>query len=111
MQKWGCILCPNLPLRNVPVHQECLVMKYFLIGELPPERPKKHTPCEVLSSEPYVNIEFVKQGKDPNVTYSQGTIVRVACGKGYVLNMESNNTAKCVKGKWKPMKPECLIRK
>lgn len=82
------------------------------LGELiPREKPKKHGPCEVLSSEPYVNIEFVKHGKDPNVTYSQGTVVRVACGKGYVLNMESNNTAKCVKGKWKPHKPECVICK
>lgn len=31
-------------------------------------------PCEVLSSEPYVNVEIVKFGRDPNVSYSSGTI-------------------------------------
>lgn len=74
-------------------------------------KPKIRIPCEVLSSEPFVNIEFVKHGKDPNVTYGPGTVVRVACGKGYRLNMEINSTAKCVKGKWKPVKPECSISK
>lgn len=31
-------------------------------------------PCEVLSSEPYVNVEIVKFGRDPNVSYSSGNI-------------------------------------
>lgn len=81
------------------------------LGEFIPREKPQQKKCEVLSTEPYVNIEFVKHGKDPNVTYGVGTVVRVACGKGYILNMEPNTTAKCVKGKWKPVKPTCLIRK
>ncbi|KAL0811803.1 hypothetical protein ABMA28_009231 [Loxostege sticticalis] len=70
-------------------------------------RPK--SPCEPIESEPYVNIEIVKYGRDPNNTFSSGTIVRVACGKGYGLNLEPNATAKCVRGRWKPEKPKCEI--
>ncbi|CAH2250497.1 jg9593 [Pararge aegeria aegeria] len=70
-------------------------------------RPK--SPCEPINSEPYVNIEVVKYGRDPNNTFSSGTIVRVACGKGYGLNLELNATAKCVRGRWKPEKPNCEI--
>ncbi|XP_050552078.1 uncharacterized protein LOC118277568 isoform X4 [Spodoptera frugiperda] len=70
-------------------------------------RPK--SPCEPIESEPYVNIEIVKYGRDPNNTFSSGTIVRVACGKGYGLNLETNATAKCVRGRWKPEKPKCEI--
>ncbi|XP_041978220.1 uncharacterized protein LOC121732407 isoform X2 [Aricia agestis] len=70
-------------------------------------RPK--SPCEPIASEPYINIEIVKYGRDPNNTFSSGTIVRVACGKGYGLNLEANATAKCVRGRWKPEKPKCEI--
>ncbi|XP_050294789.1 uncharacterized protein LOC126734965 isoform X2 [Anthonomus grandis grandis] len=69
----------------------------------------KGGPCEELQNEIYVNIEFVKHGKDQNHTFGSGTVVRLACGKGYVLNMAENKTAKCVKGKWKPAKPMCNI--
>lgn len=48
--------------------------------------------------------------KGYKLTYA-GTIVRVACGKGYGLNLEPNATAKCVRGRWKPEKPKCEIRK
>ncbi|VVC93465.1 unnamed protein product [Leptidea sinapis] len=71
-------------------------------------RPK--SPCEPIESEPYVNIEVVKFGRDPNNTFSSGTIVRVACGKGYGLNLEINATAKCVRGRWKPEKPKCEVQ-
>ncbi|KOB66896.1 Sushi, von Willebrand factor type A, EGF and pentraxin domain-containing protein 1, partial [Operophtera brumata] len=70
-------------------------------------RPK--SPCEPIESEPYVNIEIVKYGRDPNNTFSSGTIVRVACGKGYGLNLDLNATVKCVRGRWKPEKPKCEI--
>ncbi|CAH2056897.1 unnamed protein product, partial [Iphiclides podalirius] len=70
-------------------------------------RPK--SPCEPIESEPYINIEIVKYGRDPNNTFSSGTIVRVACGKGYGLNLDANATAKCVRGRWKPEKPKCEI--
>lgn len=56
-------------------------------------------------------MEIVKHGKDPNITFGAGTVVRVACGKGYGLNLEVNTTAKCVKGRWKPAKPVCSISK
>ncbi|XP_030753340.1 uncharacterized protein LOC115880296 [Sitophilus oryzae] len=80
----------------------------------PTKKPKLHNktrsgPCEALQDEPFVNVEVVKQGKDPNATFGAGTTVRLACGKGYVLNMAENRTAKCVRGKWKPVKPECRI--
>ncbi|CAH2986746.1 unnamed protein product [Chilo suppressalis] len=71
-------------------------------------RPK--SPCEPIESEPYINVEIVKYGRDPNNTFSSGTIVRVACGKGYGLNLEPNTTAKCVRGRWKPEKPKCEIQ-
>ena len=65
----------------------------------------------MISEEPFVNIEVVKTGRDPNQTYSPGTVVRVSCGKGYGLNIGANVTAKCVRGQWKPAKPECVICK
>ncbi|XP_065167243.1 CUB and sushi domain-containing protein 3-like isoform X3 [Atheta coriaria] len=72
-------------------------------------RQKKGMPCEPLSNEPYVSIEIVKHGKHANITYSSGTVVKMACGKGYELNLPENKTAKCVRGKWKPERPECTI--
>ncbi|XP_049824701.1 sushi, von Willebrand factor type A, EGF and pentraxin domain-containing protein 1 isoform X2 [Aethina tumida] len=75
----------------------------------PSNKHKNKGPCEALSSEPYVNVEVVKHGKDPNVSYSSGTVVKMACGLGYGLNMPENKTAKCMRGKWKPVKPMCLI--
>ncbi|XP_017775518.1 PREDICTED: CUB and sushi domain-containing protein 3 isoform X2 [Nicrophorus vespilloides] len=70
---------------------------------------KKGAPCDPLSSEPYVNIEIIKHGKDPNVSFSSGTVVKMACGKGYGLNLSENKTARCVRGKWKPQQPVCSI--
>ncbi|KAL1513275.1 hypothetical protein ABEB36_002702 [Hypothenemus hampei] len=66
-------------------------------------------PCEPLQNEIYVNIEFMKHSKDQDEMYGSGTSVKLACGKGYVLNMAENKTAKCVKGKWRPNKPMCNI--
>lgn len=74
-------------------------------------KQKNKSPCDPLSDKPYVNIEVVKHGKDPNNTFSSGTVVKMACGIGYHLNMPENKTAKCVRGKWRPMKPDCLIGK
>lgn len=72
---------------------------------------KMRIPCEPLSSEPYVNIEVIKHGKDPNVSFSSGTVVKIACGKGYGSNLPTNKTAKCVRGKWRPLKPSCYLCK
>lgn len=74
-------------------------------------KQKSRLPCEPLSSEPFVNIEIVKHGRDPNVTFSSGAVVKMVCGKGYGLNLPANKTAKCVRGKWRPTKPDCLICK
>lgn len=74
------------------------------------KKKKFKGPCEPLSSEPYVNIEVVKHGRDHNVTFSSGTIVKIACAKGYGSSLPDNKTAKCVRGKWRPAKPECIIR-
>ncbi|KAH1014446.1 hypothetical protein HUJ05_012309 [Dendroctonus ponderosae] len=74
-----------------------------------PHNKTRGGPCEPLQEEIYVNIEFLKHGKDQNSTYGSGSVVRLACGKGYVLNMAENKTAKCVRGKWKPNKPMCII--
>ncbi|KAJ8927716.1 hypothetical protein NQ314_019789 [Rhamnusium bicolor] len=79
------------------------------LGETKRPKHKNRGPCEPLSSEPFVNVEVVKHGRDPNVSFSPGTIVKMACGKGYGLNMPENKTAKCVRGKWRPTKPMCLI--
>lgn len=68
-------------------------------------------PCLELSTEPYIHYEIVKMGKNPNVTFSHGTIVRVICAQGYRLNIGTNNTAKCSRGRWKPKRPNCEVRK
>lgn len=72
---------------------------------------KMRIPCEPLPSEPYVNVEVVKHGRDSNVSYSSGTVVKIACGKGYGSNLSANKTAKCVRGKWRPLKPSCYLCK
>lgn len=74
------------------------------------KKNKQRGPCPNLPSEPYVNIEIIKPSRDKNNTYGSGTIVKIACGKGYDLNMPENKTAKCVRGKWRPVAPACLIR-
>lgn len=81
-------------------------------GNISQNKLKKHRakgPCEILSSEPYVTIEVLKYGRDPNITYSSGTIIKMTCGIGYGLNLPTNSTVKCVRGLWKPTKPECEI--
>ncbi|GLH01650.1 Locomotion-related protein Hikaru genki, partial [Gryllus bimaculatus] len=81
-------------------------------GHRPRPKTGKGTPCELLADEPTMRVEVVKAGRDPNQTYSPGTVVRVSCSKGYSLSLgrHSNNTAKCARGQWKPAKPECLIQ-
>ncbi|KAK9711611.1 WAP-type (Whey Acidic Protein) 'four-disulfide core' [Popillia japonica] len=74
------------------------------------KKNKQRGPCPNLPSEPYVNIEIIKPSRDKNNTYGSGTIVKIACGKGYDLNMPENKTAKCVRGKWRPVAPACLIQ-
>lgn len=71
------------------------------------KRPK--IPCEALQEE-FAKIEVIRQSRDSNEPYGSGTIVKVVCHSGYTLNlMNPNGTAKCVRGRWKPMKPICAM--
>lgn len=60
--------------------------------------------------EPFIRIDIVREGKDPSNEFSAGTIVRATCAKEYRLNLQNpNGTAKCVRGRWKPLKPSCTL--
>ncbi|XP_069936040.1 sushi, von Willebrand factor type A, EGF and pentraxin domain-containing protein 1 isoform X3 [Cherax quadricarinatus] len=64
--------------------------------------------CEPIASEPYLRVEVIRKGRDSNYTYSAGARIKVTCLHGYGLNI-GNRTAKCARrGKWKPMKPQCV---
>ncbi|XP_066943300.1 sushi, von Willebrand factor type A, EGF and pentraxin domain-containing protein 1-like isoform X2 [Macrobrachium rosenbergii] len=63
--------------------------------------------CADIPIEQYLRVEVLRPGRDDNYTYSAGARVKVTCLHGYGLNI-GNRTAKCAKGKWKPMKPECI---
>ncbi|XP_021700723.1 sushi, von Willebrand factor type A, EGF and pentraxin domain-containing protein 1 [Aedes aegypti] len=77
----------------------------------PTKKIKFKGPCEPLSSEAHAQLEIVRPGKDPNEAFGPGTIVRMTCSKGYVSNMASPNaTSKCVRGRWKPIKPTCNMK-
>lgn len=63
-----------------------------------------------ILAQPHFRMEIVRQGKDPDTPFSAGTIVKVICNKEYKLNLlNPNGTAKCVRGRWKPMTPECIL--
>ncbi|XP_054274318.1 uncharacterized protein LOC128994090 isoform X3 [Macrosteles quadrilineatus] len=66
-------------------------------------------PCEPIAQEIYTKLDIVKSGRDPNITYSHGVVVKVTCHQGYGVNIGDNGTARCAKGKWKPDKPFCRI--
>ncbi|KXJ69876.1 hypothetical protein RP20_CCG025560 [Aedes albopictus] len=77
----------------------------------PAKKIKFKGPCEPLVSETHAQLEIVRPGKDPNEAFGPGTIVRMTCSKGYVSNMASPNaTSKCVRGRWKPIKPACNMK-
>ncbi|GAB0099339.1 locomotion-related protein Hikaru genki [Sergentomyia squamirostris] len=67
-------------------------------------------PCEPLVPEMFSSIELVRPGKNDTVEYSSGTIVKLTCLKGQLNFQNPNSTAKCVKGRWKPLKPECVTK-
>lgn len=51
-----------------------------------PEKGKKgrpKSPCEAIPSEPYINIEIVKFGREPNNTFSSGTYIINMCKLNY----------------------------
>ncbi|KAB7506826.1 Complement control protein C3 [Armadillidium nasatum] len=63
--------------------------------------------CEEINEEVYMKIEILRPGRDDNYTFSSGARLKVTCLHGYGLNI-GNKTAKCARGRWKPMKPECF---
>lgn len=78
----------------------------------PTKKNKFKGPCEPLVSESHAQLEIVRPGKDPNEAFGPGTIVRIVCSKGFVSNMAGPNaTSKCVRGRWKPIKPTCSMSK
>lgn len=57
-----------------------------------------------------MRINVVREGRDHNNEFSAGTMVRITCAKEYKINFKNaNSTAKCVRGRWKPVKPECTL--
>lgn len=65
-----------------------------------------------LVTDSTLTYDVIRPGKDPNVLFSSGIIVKITCKKPFASNLASNNdTAKCVKGIWKPEKPTCISGK
>jgi hypothetical protein len=76
------------------------------------KKNKYRGPCEPLASETYMKIEIVRPSKDPSESFGQGMIVKVTCEKGYTSNLaNTNSTVKCVRGRWKPVRPACTMSK
>ncbi|KAJ6649684.1 Locomotion-related protein Hikaru genki, partial [Pseudolycoriella hygida] len=74
------------------------------------KRGKAKGPCEPIPSEPFMRVDIIREGRDPTHEYSAGTMVKVTCAKEYKLNLQNpNGTAKCVRSRWKPMKPLCTL--
>ncbi|XP_031618739.1 uncharacterized protein LOC116337915 isoform X2 [Contarinia nasturtii] len=73
-------------------------------------KSKTKEPCEPIAMKPYIRIDIVREGRDPSNEFGTGTIIRATCAKEYRLNLQNpNGTAKCVRGRWKPLKPECTL--
>lgn len=73
---------------------------------------KVRLPCEPLASETYMKIEIIRPSKDPNEAFGQGMIAKVTCDKNFNSNLaNANSTVKCVRGRWKPVKPQCTMSK
>nr|XP_045606863.1 sushi, von Willebrand factor type A, EGF and pentraxin domain-containing protein 1-like [Procambarus clarkii] len=71
------------------------------------KKGKKAPHCEEVGGEPLLRVEVVRAGRDLNYTFSAGARLRVTCVSGHGLNI-GNKTAKCSRGRWKPLKPECI---
>ncbi|XP_034243418.1 uncharacterized protein LOC117646517 isoform X1 [Thrips palmi] len=71
--------------------------------------PGNTVTCEALATDQYTHVVVTKPGRDHNDSASSGSTVQVSCEVGYQLSIGANQTAKCVRGRWKPAKPECII--
>lgn len=64
---------------------------------------------QYLAKEAFLSFEIIQRAKIKDEEFGTGTIVRVACPKDLYLNLQNpNSTAKCSRGRWKPMKPACM---
>lgn len=83
-------------------------------GEIGPDgqmRGKPKSPCQAIEARSFMQLDVVREGRDPSVENSAGTIIRATCAKEYTLNLQNpNGTVKCVRGRWKPQLPECTLR-
>lgn len=66
--------------------------------------------CHPFPEDNVASTEIIKYGPDASLPYSSGTIIKITCEKGYGLNLP-NTTVKCIRGKWRPTRPKCLICK
>lgn len=71
--------------------------------------PGNTVTCESLDINSFTHVVVTKPGRDHNDSASSGSTVLVTCEVGYQLSIGVNLTAKCVRGRWKPAKPECII--
>ena len=75
-------------------------------------RLKPKGPCEPIQPEPHLVVDIIRPSRNPSEQLGAGTIIKITCGKGFALNLNNpNGTAKCVRGRWKPVTPECIMRK
>ncbi|XP_031335519.1 sushi, von Willebrand factor type A, EGF and pentraxin domain-containing protein 1-like isoform X3 [Photinus pyralis] len=72
-------------------------------------KPEKKNGCFPVDDEETVEaIKIIKYGFDNSIPYSFGTVIKMTCRHGFGLNVPSNITVKCFRGKWKPVRPKCL---
>lgn len=72
------------------------------------KKGKSRGPCEDLDWDSFGNYSILRPGKLPGRN-TPGTMISINCNPGFRLTMKNhNNTFRCVKGIWKPNKPECI---
>lgn len=75
-------------------------------------KKKARGPCEPLLNIEHMQIEIVKQAKNPNESFGHGMVLKITCDSGYNSNVQTaNSTVRCNKGNWKPVKPSCSLSK
>lgn len=73
-------------------------------------KKKTRGPCEPLLNIDHMQIEIVKQAKNPNESFGHGMVLKITCDSGYNSNVQTaNSTVRCNKGNWKPVKPSCSL--
>lgn len=72
------------------------------------KKGKPRGPCEDLDWDSFGNYTILRPGKLPGKN-TAGTMISINCNPGFRLTMKNhNNTFRCVRGIWKPNKPECI---